>query len=198
MAKYIPRFVIYVPHYQEQLVSFQGIALPCRKCFVVEDGKSGLDTAIKWASGWGHLTKASWENIIIPDEEYQEIVKQSELSPHIPKVIHKIPQSRIREIQLSLVKETNFGYGLWVFEVEERKKGGRAWKVRDSSNRIFDLRESQLLYAITEIGIQSGGFIPTIYHFGKNHTQMQLLLKGSPEWLESLTEKQRKCYLQED
>jgi hypothetical protein len=59
-----------------------------------------------------------------------------------------------------------------------RAYGGRAYKVIDEKNRMFDLREDQLIEAIALYGIEAGGMIGGLFQWGKDGSQMKLASVG--------------------
>jgi len=87
----------------------------------------------------------------------------------------------------------NDPFDIEIIDLETRYNGGRAYKVIDSKNRLFDLREDQLLDVIRLFGISPAGKIPAQFVWGVLGTQVRLVLVGGNLYNASIkfTEKEK-------
>lgn len=75
-------------------------------------------------------------------------------------------------------ERNNTPFRITVRGLEERERGGRAYKVVDDQNHYFDLREDVLLDALLECGIQKGK-IDADFIWARVGSQMKLVRVGS-------------------
>lgn len=69
--------------------------------------------------------------------------------------------------------------GLRIVGLVHRGNGGRAYKVVDKDNFLFDLREDMVMEVIEKYGIAKGGILGGSFVWGKVSNQMKLVLVGS-------------------
>jgi hypothetical protein len=67
---------------------------------------------------------------------------------------------------------------LRLIDLEVRNRGGRAYKVLDEQNRMFDLREDQLIDTIKLFGIGPGGHLNGVFVWGIQGSQIKLVVVG--------------------
>lgn len=79
----------------------------------------------------------------------------------------------------SATTEDNKGFHLTILSLTVRAQGGRAYKVMDQLNRVFDLREDALLEAISSVGILPGGILPGEWLWSLQGSEMKLIREGS-------------------
>ena len=77
-----------------------------------------------------------------------------------------------------IIDQENLPITLKIVDLEARGNGGRAYKVVDSENRLFDLREDQLIDAIRYAGIQPGGTIAGTFVWGVTNSTTKLIFVG--------------------
>lgn len=87
----------------------------------------------------------------------------------------------------SHVVEDNKGFTLTILSLTVRAQGGRAYKVVDQLNRMFDLREDSLLEAIANVGILPGGILPGYWLWSLQGSEMKLIREGSAKHQELLS-----------
>lgn len=78
----------------------------------------------------------------------------------------------------TLVTRANHPFQVSIVDLDVRSEGGRAYKVVDDENRLFDLREDQLLEALRHVGIQPGGKIPGNFVWGLLGSQLRMIFVG--------------------
>lgn len=79
---------------------------------------------------------------------------------------------------VEIVQLPNEPFTVQIIGIDVRSEGGRAFKVIDEHNRMFDLREDQLLSAIQNHGISPGGYIKGKFVWGTWESQTRLVLVG--------------------
>lgn len=77
-----------------------------------------------------------------------------------------------------LIELDNQPFEVRLIDLVVRNEGGRAYKVIDSENRRFDLREDQLVDAIRLCGIEAGGKLLGKFVWGSFSSQTRLTLVG--------------------
>lgn len=80
----------------------------------------------------------------------------------------------------------NTPFSARILSLDIRSEGGRAYKVVDEQNRLFDLREDQLLEALKLCGIGIGGFISEKFVWGTTGSQIKMILVGGDTYKELL------------
>lgn len=91
-------------------------------------------------------------------------------------------------------KVENSGFSIKIIDLESRDEGGRAYKVIDQRNRIFDLRERVLIDIFHRFGVLPNGVIPTSFKWVKDGSQM-LLVPEDSEWAKKAERMAVKCPL---
>lgn len=82
------------------------------------------------------------------------------------------------QTQAAVHERANDPFAVKVIDLEARSEGGRAYKVLDDANRLFDLREDQIVEVMRRCGISPGGGIPGTFVWGTLGSQMRLVLVG--------------------
>lgn len=83
------------------------------------------------------------------------------------------------KVAITGITENNSGFKLQILSLEIRGQGGRAYKVIDQKNRLFDLREDTLLEVLTNVGIEPDGILPGEYLWSLQGSEMKLIRFGS-------------------
>lgn len=76
------------------------------------------------------------------------------------------------------LERNNDPFGITIIDLDVRSEGGRAYKVVDSQDRCFDLREDQVLEVFKHVGIHAGGQVPGSFVWGILGSQMRMVLVG--------------------
>lgn len=76
------------------------------------------------------------------------------------------------------LERANDPFGITIIDLDVRSEGGRAYKVVDSQDRCFDLREDQVLEVFKHVGIHAGGQVPGSFVWGILGSQMRMVLVG--------------------
>jgi len=79
---------------------------------------------------------------------------------------------------------TNNPFSVKIVKLEQRTEGGRAYKVIDSENRLFDLREDQVIETIATHGIKPGGEIPGFFVWAIIGSQVKMVIIGGKTYKE--------------
>jgi hypothetical protein len=72
----------------------------------------------------------------------------------------------------------NVPFEVTIIDLLVRSEGGRAYKVVDRENRLFDMREDQLVEAITFCGVSPGGKIPGKFVWATVASTTRMVLVG--------------------
>lgn len=91
-------------------------------------------------------------------------------------------------------KVENSGFSIKIIDLESRDEGGRAYKVIDQHNRIFDLRERVLIDIFHRFGVLPNGVVPTSFKWVKDGSHM-LLVPEDSEWAKKAERMAVKCPL---
>lgn len=75
----------------------------------------------------------------------------------------------------SLEEKYNTPFSLRLITLEKRSQGGRAWKVIDKDNNMFDLREDVLLDALLNVGCEKDGRLKGEYIWAKLGSQSRII-----------------------
>ncbi len=88
---------------------------------------------------------------------------------------------------MGIVNQENKFHGLTILSLEIRGEGGRAYKVVDDKNNLFDMRENTLLDIIKSAGIQKGGYVDDDFCWVIDGSQMRIVRVGSDEYNKAVT-----------
>lgn len=72
----------------------------------------------------------------------------------------------------------NEPFSVKIIDLDFRGNGGRAYKVIDSEDRVFDLREDQIIEVFTHAGVLAGGAVNGQFVWGLAGSQVKLVLIG--------------------
>jgi hypothetical protein len=108
------------------------------------------------------------------DAESADNVAQALRWGHDQFRVHHLPDAEPKTEE-----RKNEPFAITVIGLEKRMEGGRAFKVIDCVNRMFDLREDILLEALQSVGVSAGGRIAGEFVFAKLGSQMRLVRVGS-------------------
>jgi len=84
------------------------------------------------------------------------------------------------------LERTNDPFSITIIDLDVRSEGGRAYKVIDSQDRCFDLREDQVLEVFKHSGVHAGGQVPGQFVWGILGSQMRMVLVGGDLYAEML------------
>ena len=90
---------------------------------------------------------------------------------------HKTRQY-VRGPEPEFLERNNDPFGITIIDLDVRSEGGRAYKVVDTQDRCFDLREDQVLEVFKHVGIHAGGQVPGQFVWGILGSQMRMVLVG--------------------
>ena len=76
------------------------------------------------------------------------------------------------------LERANDPFSITIIDLDVRSEGGRAYKVVDTQDRCFDLREDQVLEVFKHVGILAGGQVPGQFVWGILGSQMRMVLVG--------------------
>lgn len=110
-----------------------------------------------------------------PYDPNSESSSQTALKWSRQKSRYDIPNDKIEP---EIIFRLNDPIELTILSLEFRGNGGRAYRVIDSNKYLFDLREDQLVEAITQCGISAGGKINGTFVWGKLASTTRLMLVG--------------------
>ena len=95
------------------------------------------------------------------------------------RVYNRETQSYSESPEAEIHSMKNEPFEVTVVDLEARGEGGRAYKIIDSENRLFDLREDQVTAVMSLCGILPGGKIPGEFVWGSLSSQTRVVLVGS-------------------
>lgn len=94
---------------------------------------------------------------------------------------HHYNGKQSKDYEPDIIYRHNDPIDLRILSLEFRGNGGRAYKVIDGSDYIFDLREDQLVEAIRTCGISPGGKINGQFVWGFSGSTLRLILVGGAD-----------------
>lgn len=121
------------------------------------------------------------KNIVGDDIEVRDTFPynpESKTSPETAKKWAEGYYNRNKTYVPEVIVRPNEPFSITITDLHVRSEGGRAYKVIDSENRRFDLREDQVLEVMKSVGIQPMGVVPGTFVWGILGSQIRLVLVG--------------------